>query len=346
MKKTALILGIQGQDGALLAKYLLSLGYDVVGGARAVNDFSNWRLIKLGIIDQIKIVHFEINDTGSLKAILQDYFPGEIYLLAGNSKTYSSFETPDLVITESIQSVDSLLKIIMQELPSTRVFLAGSSEMFGLSLNNENLVKEDSPCFPTNPYGIGKLSSFHLGRIYRDFHNLYVVTGILFNHESWLRPKHFVTRKITSNLARLKISGGAPFTLGNIDIGRDWSDAEEIVIGMHSSLQAPESSDYVFSSGVITRVREFFTLAAKYVGFEPVFHGFGLEEKCICANSGKVIMKINPRHFRVLDTPALVGNSSRARIDLGWSTSSSIDSVVKKMVTADLERWKLGDVTH
>lgn len=349
--KRALILGIQGQDGALLAKHLLDKGYEVFGGAREINNFKNWRLIQLGILSQINIARYEIHDPSSLKALMEASVPAEIYLLAGESKTYSSFDNPLASTTEQIIAHCNLFDLALKLMPNVKIFVAGSSEMFGFeaarpSLLKTRVVNEFSSCFPANPYGVGKLSAFELARIYREFHGLHIVTGILFNHESQFREKEFVTRKISFNLARLKIYGGEPITLGNLDNGRDWSFAVDVVKVMQATLQASAPKDYIISSGKISTVRDFFAIAAEACGFLPVFQGAGLNEICVCQKSNLVLMKINPKNFRVLDTPILIGDNSSLRNDLGINLSCDINDLAMEMINADLNRWSTGNLTH
>jgi len=349
--KKALILGIQGQDGSLLAKYLLHQGYQVFGGAREINNFKNWRLISLGILDEVFISQYEINNLESLKSLMESSAPNEIYLLAGDSKTYSSFSGPLQSSCEQIIAVCNLYDLALKLMPNVRIFAAGSSEMFGAlesaaKYTTPILADENSACFPTNPYGVGKLSAFHLGRIYRKYHGLYICTGILFNHESYLRDKQFVTRKISFNLARLRAQGGDPITLGNIDSGRDWTSAADVVKAMHATLQSTSGRDYVISSGRASTVREFFIAAAKACGFSPRFYGDGLEEYCYCENRNLILMKVDPKNFRVIDTPLLIGQSKSIHELMEVKLTSDISKIAHEMVEADIHRWDLMDLTH
>ena len=351
MNKKALILGIQGQDGALLADFLLKKGYEVYGGARNLENYNSWRLIHLGILNQIKLFKYEIGLKEELRSIITKVEPNEIYLLSGDSKTYESFLNPLQSITSSVSSLTNLLDLCYELLPATRIFIAGSSEMFGSfesgkSSDDFRVVTEDSLCNPSNPYGVGKLNNFHLSRLYRIYHNLYIVNGILFNHESHLRSKHFVTRKITRNLTKLKLNLDGGFTLGNIDMQRDWTSASDVVRGMHLSLQPNIPSDYIFSSGIKTSVRDFFMIAAKSCGFEPLFFGEGLNEYCKCIKTGKKLLSINPRHFRVIDTIPLVGDSSKANDLLKWFPLVSLETLIGEMVENDMLKWTTNQNTH
>jgi len=347
MSKIALVLGIQGQDGALLSKHLLDKGYDVFGGARNLDAFNCWRLESLEIYERVQLRKYDILDKESLRNIITECTPSEIYMLAGSSKTYSSFYGPDSAISESVHGVTNIFDLCVDLMPHVRIFIALSSEMFGsANPNSDGLISEEIACFPLNPYGLGKLCAFHLARQYRNFHNLYIVNGILFNHESTLRTKHFLTRKITYNLARLKVVGGQPLRLGNLNIERDWSSANDVVQGMHQSMLKNEASDYIFASGKTTSVRTFLSLAATAAGFEPIFAGSGLEEKCHCNKTNQLLAEVSMKHFRSIDTPGMSGDFTKAHELLGWEPTRSVAQIADEMVLEDLERWRLGKIAH
>jgi GDPmannose 4,6-dehydratase len=347
MSRVALVLGIQGQDGSLLSKHLLDKGYEVFGGARNLDAFNSWRLESLGIYDRVKLRKYDILDKESLRKIITECTPSEIYMLAGNSKTYSSFYGPDGAISEAVHGVTNIFDLCVDLMPHVRIFIASSSEMFGSATPNSNgLISEEVACFPVNPYGLGKLCAFHLARQYRNFHNLHIVNGILFNHESTLRTKHFLTRKITYNLARLKVEGGEPLRLGNLNMERDWSSANDVVQGMHQSMLKKEAGDYIFASGKTTSVRDFLSLAATAAGFEPIFSGSGLEEKCHCKKTNQLLAEVSMKHFRVMDTPGMSGDFTRACELLGWEPTKSVAQIAAEMVAEDLQRWTLGKIAH
>ncbi|MDP3122721.1 GDP-mannose 4,6-dehydratase [Polynucleobacter sp.] len=347
MRNVALILGIQGQDGSLLSKHLLERGYEVFGGARNLDPFSSWRLKSLGIYEQVQLRKYDILDKESLRKIITECTPSEIYMLAGNSKTYSSFYGPDGAISEAVHGVTDIFDLCVDLMPHVRIFIASSSEMFGSATpNSDGLITEDATCFPNNPYGLGKLCSFHLARQYRNFHNLHIVNGILFNHESTLRTKHFLTRKISYNLARLKVEGGEPLRLGNLNMERDWSSACDVVQGMHQSMLKIEGDDYIFASGKTTSVRSFLILAATAAGFEPILTGSGLEEKCRCKKTNQLLAEVSMKHFREIDTPGMAGDFTKARKLLGWEPTTSVAQIAHDMVAEDLQRWSLGEIAH
>ena len=347
MQKVALVLGIQGQDGSLLSKHLLEMGCEVFGGARNLESFNCWRLKSLGIYERLKLREYDILDKDRLKKIITECAPSEIYMLAGNSKTYSSFYRPDDVISEAVHGVTNIFDLCVDLIPHVRIFIASSSEMFGGSnLNSTGLITEEGTCFPQNPYGLGKLCAFHLARQYRNFHNLYIVNGILFNHESPFRQKYFLTRKITYNLARLKVNGGEPLTLGNLNMERDWSSASDVVRGIHQSMLKNQGDDYIFASGKTTSVRTFLSLAAIAAGFEPIFTGSGLEEKCFCKKTNQLLAQVSMKHFREIDTPGMAGDFTKAKELLGWEPVRSVAQIAEEMVAEDLQRWRLGEIAH
>lgn len=347
MGRIALILGILGQDGAILAKRLIEQDYTVYGGARTVDSYSAWRLNHLTIFDRVNLRYFDINDRSSLQTILREARPSEVYFLAANSKTYSTFHSPTSAIFEAINGVANLCESVIDLCPQTRIFFAGSSEMYGNPPDPEtSQVTETSPCTPVNPYGLSKLALFHLANQYRSFHGLHIVNGILFNHESALRAKHFVTRKITFNLARLKLIGGPPITLGNIEMQRDWSSAYDVVDGIHKAMQRNEPGNYLFGSGRLTSVRDFFKYAATAAGFSAVFRGAGLQETCTCSKTGRLLLTINPKHFRNIDTPGIRADSTTAKGSLNWMPRISVEQIAYEMISADLERWARSEITH
>ncbi|MDP3622189.1 MAG: GDP-mannose 4,6-dehydratase [Polynucleobacter sp.] len=347
MSKVALVLGVQGQDGALLSKHLLDEGYELFGGARNLDVFNCWRLKSLGIIEKVQLRKYDILDKESLRKIMTECTPSEIYMLAGNSKTYSSFYGPDGAISEAVHGVTNIFDLCVDLMPHVRIFIASSSEMFGEATPNpDGLINEEVACFPMNPYGLGKLCAFHLARQYRSFHNLHIVNGILFNHESTYRAKHFLTRKITYNLARLKVEGGEPLTLGNLNMERDWSSASDVVKGMHQSILKKEGNDYIFASGKTISVRSFLALAAIAAGFDPIFTGSGLEEKCHCKKTNQLLAEVSMKHFREIDTPGMAGDFTKARELLGWAPTKSVEVIASEMVAEDLQRWSLGEISH
>ena len=206
------------------------------------------------------------------------------------------------------------------------------------------MCSEDTQCFPNNPYGLSKLSLQHLVRIYSDTHGLNASTGILFNHESPLRGRSFVTRKITYNVARIKHGlDESPVLLGNLDSARDWGHAEDYCEAMMKLTSHNATGDFIIASGVPTTVRDFLRWSCLAAGFEPIFEGIGVEEKCYDNKSGKMLAEISEKYFRPIDTKLLVGDSSKIKRITGWAPEKSVEQIVQEMVETDIERHNKGE---
>ena len=344
MKKN-LIVGVTGQDGSLLANNLLEKGEKVIGTFRRGSDYGSkdklWRLKELGINSQIIFEQLEINDPYYIQKIILKHKPDFIYHLAGYSFVGDSFESPISTISTNVNSTLYLLETLRQFNLKIPTFFSSSSEIFDTTdILDKN---ESSKMSPKNPYGISKLAVFHLTKMYREVYKLPVSTGIFFNHESPYRSRNFVTRKISYNMARLSVFGGEPFALGNIYMERDWSSASDFINGMILINQKNKSDDYVFSSGKLTSVKTLVSLAASEAGFDPVFEGDGLNEKCLDRETGKILMNIDKKYYRENDTIGMKGDPSKLRNTLYWTNQSSIQDEIKKMVIRDLERIKTND---
>jgi GDPmannose 4,6-dehydratase len=340
MSKNALILGVGGQDGSLLADLLLRQKYRIYGTVRENIDFNKWRLIDLGIQDQVHICEFVLGDKNKLKDIIKLSDPDEIYLLAGPSKTNSSFQSPKQTLFDYINASIDLLDICIELCQNTKIFLASSSEIYGENSSDINsLIDETSSFSPSNPYGLAMLNVLQIANQYRKLHKMYISVGILFNHESNLRSKYFISRKITYHLARIQATKGGPFSIGNLDSMRDWSAAKDIVNGIFLSLQAAESDNYIFASGECRSVRELLKLAAQQAGFSPVFEGSGLEEKCFCSKNNLLIAYTHFKHYRVLETRPHAGNSDKAKKALNWIPNTSFEDLIASMVDYDIKQF-------
>lgn len=333
MKKIALILGITGQDGSLLANYLLSKNYYVIGGARNLSQKSIWRLEHLKIHNKIKIYEFNIGNKKNIDLILKENLPCEIYFLAGEARTYNSFTNPKKVIFEAVSSLTVLLESCLNYAPLAKIFIASSSEIYG---DFKGKASELTKHNPLNPYGIGKQNIVQLAKLYRDFHGLNLYVGIMFNHESFLRSSHFVTKKIIYNLCKLKLYGGNPISLGNIRITRDWTDARDMVKGIHAMLQTNQSDNYVLGSENLHSIKDFFIHAAQSLDFDPVFNKKGLDESCICKKTGQKLMTINPKYFRVNDLNNLYADSTKAKTDISWKPKISFSKMIEDMIDEEL----------
>ncbi|MFD2207951.1 GDP-mannose 4,6-dehydratase [Kiloniella antarctica] len=341
--KTALVLGISGQDGSLLATSLLKEGWRVVGGTRRgiVNKY--WRLDELGIFDQVELVNINLQEPHMVLDIVRELQPNHIYHLAGESFVEDSFHLPRVTMEANYFGTLNLLEAIRTSSSETRLFFASSSEVFGSTVSKEAL-DEKTPFRPINPYGISKLAAQQLVEIYRERYGLYALSGIMFNHEGPMRARNFVTRKISFNLARLKMEGGTPMQLGNFDAARDWGLASDYTMVMPEVLELKEAQDFVFATGKLSTVREFLSLAAEAVGFVPVFEGKGLFSVCLDRSSGLKLAEVSEKYFRNFDTPPHKGSPARLLKMTKFSGSHDVSVIATQMIEADLHRRKIGHV--
>lgn len=339
--RTALILGVTGQDGAYLAKQLLDDGWTVFGGFRRGASSKIWRLNFLGVTKRIALVECQINDLQNVIDVMQRTKPDRVYHLAGESFVADSFKYPRVTLESNALGVLNILEAMRMVAPDARLVCASSSEIFS-GCREATVVNENSSFHPTNPYGISKVAALHLVRLFRESHGLYACSAIFFNHESPLRGREYVVRKIAYNMARLAVQGGEPFNLGNLDASRDWGSADDYMRAMRAMLELPQAEDLVVATGALTKVRDILRIAADVVGFVPVFENAGVDEICRDEKSGRIIARVAQKYFRPHDTPALAGDASRLIELTGWRQSQSIQSIISDMVAADIERWKNG----
>src|SRR5262245_30803377 len=276
MSKTALITGITGQDGAYLAKLLLGKGYKVFGGARRTSSSNTWRLKELGIEAEVELIDFELMEMGNVQRAIERLRPDEIYNLGAQSFVQASFEYPIYTIETNTLGTVRILEAIRQVNPKIRFYQASTSEMYGQV--QETPQSERTPFYPRSPYGISKLHSHWLTVNYRESYGIAASSGILFNHESPLRGREFVTRKITCGLASIKHGQLDVLTLGNLEAKRDWGFAGDYVEGMWLMVQAATPDDYVLATGESHTVRQFVDAAAPLLGFAIEWHGKGEAE--------------------------------------------------------------------
>lgn len=337
MKRKALILGVTGQDGALLARQLLDAGMEVYGGFR--RGTSNlWRLEDLGILDNIKLVEFQLLEVRGLFPILTEAKFDHIYHLAGDGFVSDSFHHPSLYFQTHTLSVLDLMEVVRVASPTSRVFYASSSEIFGPATGSTTLhVDETAEPNPVSPYAVAKLAGQNLAKVYRDRWGLHVSSGILFNHESALRSQQFVTRKVTSNIARLAQHGGLPIRLGDMSSKKDWSAAQDIVSGMSLMLESDKPLDYVLGSGETHSVEDVLRISAQVAGFEPVFEGEGLGRICFDKSSGNRIAVSSKDYYRAYPQLAFTANTARAQADLGWVRQVTFQGMIERMTEKDLE---------
>ncbi|RME08562.1 MAG: GDP-mannose 4,6-dehydratase [Anaerolineae bacterium] len=312
---TALISGITGQDGSYLAEFLLQKGYRVLGMVRRSSTVTFGRIEH--IQDQIEIIQGDLHDQGSLVAIMEEYRPDEVYNLAAQSFVPTSWNQPVLTGEVTALGVARMLEAIRLAHPQARFYQASSSEMFGKV--REVPQKETTPFYPRSPYGVAKVYGHWITVNYRESHNLFACSGILFNHESPRRGLEFVTRKITHGVARIKLGLSNELRLGNLEARRDWGFAGDYVEAMWLMLQQDEPDDYVVCTGETHSVREFCEMAFGYVGLD--YRDYVVQD---------------PRFYRPAEVDLLVGDPSKAREKLGWRPRVSLEELVQMMVDADL----------
>ena len=341
MAKTAVITGVTGQDGGYLAKLLLSKGYKVVGAYRRGATDTFIKLQEHGILDQIEMVEFDLLEFTNICRLVMKYQPDEFYNLGAQSFVALSFEEPIYTSQADGIGVLYILEALRQFSPKTRFYQASSSEMYGMV--QEVPQKETTFFYPRSPYGVAKLMAHWSSINYREAFGLFTCCGILFNHESPMRGKEFVTRKITAHFARLFVGEiGHPVELGNLNARRDWGFAGDYVELMWRMLQCEKGDVYVIATGEMHSIREFCMESAKVCGWDLEFSGENENEVGVDKNTGKVIVRVNPKFYRPSEVDQLLGDSSKARQILGWEPKVRFAELCKMMVEADIERAKKG----
>ena len=340
--KSALITGITGQDGAYLAKLLLDKGYSVHGAFRRAASTNFWRTDELGITDheRLKLIDFDLTDLGSCLRLITTTEPDEVYNLAAQSFVGMSFEQP--ATTAQITGIGplNLLEAIRLSGSKARFYQASTSEMFGQVQAIPQ--KEDTPFYPRSPYGVAKLYAHWMTINYRESYGMFASSGILFNHESPLRGLEFVTRKITSGLARIRKGKLDELRLGNLGAKRDWGFAGDYVEGMWRMLQADEPDTFVLATNRTETVRDFLGMAASGAGFDLEFQGDGEQEVAIDRASGKTIARVDPAFYRPAEVDLLIGDPAKAKAVLGWEPTMKLEQLCREMVEADIRRVDQG----
>ena len=334
----AVVTGITGQDGAYLTQLLLEKGYTVFGTYRRTSSVNFWRLDELGITDHpnLKLVEYDLTDLSSTIRLLEKAEPQEVYNLAAQSFVGVSFEQP--ITTAEITGVGALnvLEAIRTVDPAIRFYQASTSEMFGKVQAVPQ--SESTPFYPRSPYGVAKLFAHWSTINYRESYGIFAASGILFNHESPLRGKEFVTRKITDAIARIKLGTHDMLELGNLDAKRDWGYAAEYVEGMWRMLQADEPETYVLATGHTVTVRDFLQLACQAADINLQFEGAGESEVGVESTTGHTLVRVNRDLYRPAEVDLLVGDASRAEQKLDWRATTTLEALCTMMVEADLRR--------
>ena len=337
MKKKALITGITGQDGSYLAEFLIKKGYEVHGMVRRSSTF-NRKNIEHIFNTKEKYSHElhygDMTDIDSILRILRQVRPDEIYNLAAQSHVRVSFDIPFYTAQSDAIGVLNMLEAVKNLDLKSKIYQASTSELFSGD-PKEAPQNEKTHFKPKSPYGVAKLYGFEIARVYKESYGMFIVNGILFNHESPRRSDNFVTRKVTVGLNEIKVGNRDKILLGNLDAHRDWGYAPEYMEAAWKMLQQKKPEDFVISTGKTHTIRELVEEACLVLEMPIVWKGKGLKEKGIDKNTGKVIVEIDPGYFRPNEVDYLCGDSSKAKKVLGWSPKTSFKELVKIMVEAD-----------
>lgn len=340
--KKAFITGVTGQDGSYLAELLLDKGYEVHAILRRSSVFTTQRIDHIINHPCFKTYHGDLTDSSNLHTLLARIQPDEVYNLGAQSHVAVSFEVPEYTAEVDALGTIRLLDAIKDIGMCPRYYQASTSELFG-GLPDTAPQNENTPFYPKSPYGAAKLYAYWVTVNYREAYKLFACNGILFNHESPRRGETFVTKKITKAAARISQGRQEQLALGNLDAKRDWGYAKDYVEAMWLMLQQEKPDDYVIASGKTYSVREFCSKAFSVVGIDLQWHGTGVDEIGMDANTGRVLVKVDPRYFRPAEVDLLWGNPAKAARQLGWEPTTSIDELVRIMVEYDLKYDNFGD---
>ncbi|AOI69665.1 GDP-mannose 4,6-dehydratase [Burkholderia ubonensis] len=342
-KLSAVVTGITGQDGAYLAQLLLEKGYVVYGTYRRTSSVNFWRIEELGIQSNpdLHLVEYDLTDLSASIRLLQQTGATEVYNLAAQSFVGVSFDQP--VTTAEITGIGplNLLEAIRIVNPAIRFYQASTSEMFGKVQAVPQI--ESTPFYPRSPYGVAKLYAHWITVNYRESYNIFGCSGILFNHESPLRGREFVTRKITDSVAKIKLGKLDVLELGNLDAKRDWGFAKEYVEGMWRMLQADKPDTYVLATNRTETVRDFVTMAFKAADIQISWSGEADQETGVDVATGKTLVRINPKFHRPAEVDLLIGNPEKAARELGWKPETTLEQLCEMMVKADIRRNEQGN---
>lgn len=338
----AIVTGITGQDGAYLSQLLLDKGNIVYGTYRRTSSVNFWRIEELGIQHHpnLRLVEYDLTDMGSSLLLVQRAQPDEIYNLAAQSFVGVSFDQPGTTAQITGLGALNLLEAIRLINPRIRFYQASTSEMFGKVQAIPQI--ESTPFYPRSPYAVAKLYAHWMTINYRESYGIFGCSGILFNHESPLRGREFVTRKITDSVAKIKLGQLDCLELGNLDAKRDWGYAKEYVEGMWQMLQADEPDTFVLATNRSETVRDFVRMAFKGADIEVAFTGHEEDETGVDTASGKTVMRINPKFHRPAEVDMLIGDPAHAKAKLGWEPRTTLEQLCQMMVDADLRRNQTG----
>ena len=344
-KNIALITGLTGQDGAYLAEFLLNKNYEVHGIKRRSSLINTIRVDHLYENPQLEnkkfFMHYgDLTDATNLIRIIQNIKPTEIYNLAAQSHVQVSFETPEYTANADALGTLRILEAIriLNLYDKTKFYQASTSELYGKV--NEEPQNEKTPFYPRSPYGVAKLYAYWITVNYREAYNIFASNGILFNHESPLRGETFVSRKITQAVARISKGSNEILYLGNLKAKRDWGHARDYVEGMWKILQHDTPDDFILATGATHTVKKFVELAFQNIDIQIIWEGENLDEKGIDKKTGKTLVKIDPRYFRLTEVDFLKGDPAKAKTKLNWEAKTSFSELVSEMVQYDINDIK------
>lgn len=341
--KTAIITGITGQDGAYLTQLLLAKGYRIIGTFRRTSTVNFWRLNYVGVSEDhpnLELIEHDLTDLGNSVRLLQYAKPDEVYNLAAQSFVGVSFQQPQTTAEITGIGALNLLEAIRIVDKSIKFYQASTSELYGQAQaipQNEN-----TPFYPRSPYAVAKLFAHWSVVNYRESYDIFACSGILFNHESPLRGREFVTRKITDKVARIKLGDDRPLELGNIDAKRDWGYAKEYVEGMYLMLQHEIADTFVLATNETHTVRAFVELAFAAVDIVIEWQGSAEDEKGYNKQTGQLLVQVNPKFYRPTEVDLLIGDYTKAQQQLNWKPQTKLAELCKMMVECDLEKVKAG----
>ena len=340
--KKAIITGITGQDAAYLAELLLEKGYEVYGTYRRTSSVNFWRIEELGIEnhENLHLVEYDLTDATNSIRMVSEIQPDEIYNLAAQSFVGVSFEQPLATAHITGLGCTHLLEAVRIVNPKIKFYQASTSEMFGDV--QEIPQTEKTPFWPRSPYGAAKMYAHWMVVNYRESYDMFACSGILFNHESPLRGLEFVTRKITDAVAKMKLGKLDVLELGNMDAKRDWGFAKDYIEGMYLMLQADKPDTYVLATNRTETVRDFVTMAFKAIDVELEWKGSGENETATNKATGEIVVKVNPKFYRPAEVDLLIGNPEKAKRELGWEPTTTLEELCAMMVKADLKRNEVG----
>ena len=338
MKKSAVITGISGQDGPYLAKLLLEKNYNVYGILPRHSSPNIENLKFLDLENKIELISGDVTDENSIYRLIRSIRPDEFYNLAAQSFVGDSWELSKVTTDINAVGVLNILNAIRCNHQTTKFYQASTSEMFG----NSNMLQQNelTPFKPTSPYATSKLFAYWSTVNYRDSYDLFASNGILFNHESPIRGKQFVTRKVTDGVAKIKLGLEKNIVLGNINARRDWGFAGDYVEAMRLMLEQKEPDDFVICSGKTESIRNFCEIVAKILGIDLSWQGEGLNEIGIDSKSSKTCIKVSKEHYRPAEVDLLLGDATKAKKVLNWSSSVDLDGLAQMMVDFELDKKK------